>query len=347
MKIYAIVLALLSAALFGAATPASKTLLQSFSPFQLAGLLYLGGIFGVLPLLIKEYSKGELTNITTIGKKNLLRLSGSILFGGVLGPVFLLFGLNIASASSVSIWLNLEMVATAILGYFLFKDQLEANQWLSIIGVTISGILLSFGEGQSGILAGLFITLACFSWGADNHLAALVDGISPSQSTFWKSIIAGTVNLTIGLLIQPFLFSIKNIILALIVGAFSYGLSITLHIAASQQIGATRVQMIFSSSPFFGIAISSLFLKESLSYMQIISALILSISLFILFRAKHEHQHHHESMEHNHTHRHDDKHHNHTHIGLPTSTRHSHEHYHETMDHLHSHLPDIHHRHSH
>lgn len=347
MKIYAIIIALISAALFGAATPASKALLNNFSPFQLAGILYLGGIFGVLPVLIKEYSKGEFIKITSIGKTNLLRLSGAIFFGGVLGPVLLLFGLYLASAASVSIWLNLEMVATAILGYFFFKDHLEINQWLSILGITIAGILLSFGEGTSGILAGIFVTLACLSWGADNHLASLVDGISPSQSTFWKSIIAGSVNLIIGLLTQPFTASFKTLILALLVGAFSYGVSIVLHITASQQIGATRVQMIFSTAPFFGIALSWLFLKESLSLMQIIAAIILFGSLFILFKGKHGHQHNHEAMEHNHMHRHDDGHHNHTHEGQPASLRHSHEHNHEAFTHSHSHLPDIHHRHEH
>jgi EamA-like transporter family len=45
-----ILLALISAALFGSATPASKILLDSFAPIQLAGLLYLGAAIGVMPL---------------------------------------------------------------------------------------------------------------------------------------------------------------------------------------------------------------------------------------------------------------------------------------------------------
>jgi hypothetical protein len=44
-----ILLALISAALFGSATPASKILLDSFAPIQLAGLLYLGAAIGVSP----------------------------------------------------------------------------------------------------------------------------------------------------------------------------------------------------------------------------------------------------------------------------------------------------------
>ena len=129
MKIYSIILALLSAALFGIATPASKFLLESFSTFQLAGILYLGGVIGVIPLMIYENTQSKVNSIDKLNKNNIFRLLGAILFGGILGPVFLLLGLNLASASSVSIWLNLEMPATAILGYFLFRDHLENNQW--------------------------------------------------------------------------------------------------------------------------------------------------------------------------------------------------------------------------
>ena len=49
-----ILLALISAALFGSATPASKVLLNSFAPIQLAGLLYLGAAIGVMPLILKK-----------------------------------------------------------------------------------------------------------------------------------------------------------------------------------------------------------------------------------------------------------------------------------------------------
>lgn len=346
MKIYSIVIAFLSTILFGIATPFSKTLLQDFSTFQLAGILYLGGILGVIPILLKDYKKENFLN-KNINRKNIFNLASSIFFGGILGPVFLLLGLNFATASSVSMWLNLEMVTTAIIGYFFFKDHIEFNQWFSILGVTLSGILLTLGEGSSGIIAGIFVLLACISWGLDNHFAALVDEISPSESTFLKGLIAGSFNLIIGLLTSTFISSYKTLFLALLLGAFSYGLSISLHITASQQMGATRVQMIFSSSPFFGILFSIILLNESLNILQIISGIILFISLIILFKGKHEHNHDHEEIEHNHMHRHDDGHHNHTHDNLPLSTRHSHSHKHEFITHSHNHLPDIHHRHKH
>ncbi|MGB5983723.1 MAG: hypothetical protein WBG37_00345 [Desulfobacterales bacterium] len=43
---------LVSAFLFGAATPASKFLLLDIQPQSLAGLLYLGAAIGVLPVVM-------------------------------------------------------------------------------------------------------------------------------------------------------------------------------------------------------------------------------------------------------------------------------------------------------
>ncbi len=55
---YGLLLALLSAFLFAASTPASKLLLGSFQPFQLAGLLYLGAAVGMAPVVAFERRRG-------------------------------------------------------------------------------------------------------------------------------------------------------------------------------------------------------------------------------------------------------------------------------------------------
>lgn len=107
-----ILLALLSAALFGAATPLSKTLLSSFDAFQLAGLLYLGAAIGASVI---AFRKRSYTLPWRMDRRNRMRLLGAVFFGGVLAPLLLLMGLKAASAASVSLWLPLELVATSIL----------------------------------------------------------------------------------------------------------------------------------------------------------------------------------------------------------------------------------------
>ena len=339
-----VILAFLSALLFGAATPISKVLLEDLSPFQLAGLLYLGAAIGVLPMLVL---KGKLLPVWKVYRKNQVRLVGAVLLGGIGGPVALLFGLQLAAAASVAMWLNLEFVATALLGQFVFKDYLGKYGWLAAGGTVLAAGLLSWGEGEAGLVAGLMVALGCLCWGFDNHLTALIDGITPSESTFWKGSVAGTVNLLIGLQLAPLAADWIVTGEALALGTLSYGASIALYITAAQHIGATRGQMIFSTAPFFGVALSIAILGEPLTVLQGVAAGVLVGALFLLAREGHGHEHEHWAMQHEHWHRHDDEHHMHVHPKLPPWFGHSHAHEHEGTAHAHPHMPDLHHRHRH
>lgn len=343
MQLPVIFIALLSALLFGAATPISKNLLSQLSSFQLAGLLYIGAAIGVVFIVVRD---GKFILPWRMDRKNAFRLLGAVIFGGMLGPLALLAGLRLANASSVSMWLNLEMVATAILGHFIFKDYLTRTGWIAAGGILLSAIILTSGEGSAGILAGILVTLACICWGIDNHLTALIDGITPAQSTFWKGLVAGTTNLIIGISIAPLVGSMGAVIGGLILGVFAYGFSIVLYITAAQHLGATRSQLIFSSAPFWGILLSILILGEKFTWQLAVAIILFIASLVLLMREQHQHHHIHEKILHDHPHRHDDGHHDH-HVEDDTDGWHSHPHQHDFLKHAHPHLPDLHHRHSH
>lgn len=339
-----ILLGLLSAALFGVATPASKILLEGLSPFQLAGLLYLGAALVVAPTALRQ---GNLALPMRGDHTTRMRLLGAVLAGGVLGPVALLFGLQLAQATSVSLWLNLELAATAVLGAVLFRDHLSRRGWLGVAAALMASALLAWGPQAAGIGPGLLILAACVCWGLDNHLTALIDGITPSQSTFWKGAVAGTVNLTIGVLLAPISVDWLVIVYALTLGALSYGVSIVLYIRSAQAIGATRAQVLFASAPFLGVALSVVLLGDALSLVHAVSAPLFVVGVLLLLAEGHAHEHVHEAMSHRHAHRHDDDHHTHVHPGLPAWVWHSHRHDHGPMRHGHAHLPDLHHRHTH
>jgi drug/metabolite transporter (DMT)-like permease len=343
MQLPVIFIALLSALLFGAATPISKNLLSQLSSFQLAGLLYIGAAIGVIFIVVRD---GKFILPWRMDRKNAFRLLGAVIFGGMLGPLALLAGLRLANASSVSMWLNLEMVATAVLGHFIFKDHLTRTGWIAAGGILLSAVILTSGEGSAGILAGVLVTLACICWGIDNHLTALIDGITPAQSTFWKGLVAGTTNLIIGISIAPLVGSMGAVIGGLILGVFAYGFSIVLYITAAQHLGATRSQLIFSSAPFWGILLSILILGEKFTWQLAVAIILFIASLVLLMREQHQHHHIHEEMLHDHPHRHDDGHHDHHDMDVPDGW-HSHPHQHDFLKHAHPHLPDLHHRHTH
>lgn len=345
MKRFALFTGILSGFLFGVATPFSKLLLDGLNSFQLAGLLYLGAALAMVPYVFKKGSQVKL--LFKPGSRG--KTAGIIFFGGFLGPVLLLAGLKTANAASVSIWLNMELVATAILGIMFFKDSLDRHAWIGVLLTVLAGVITTLGEGTSGIMAGLIITAACFCWGADNHLTALTDGASPQTVTFVKGIIAGTVNLIIGSMISVEPIQLASTGSALVVGIFSYGFSIVLYVTSAQNIGATRAQIMFSTAPLWGVVLSYIFFDGSFQMVHMVSIGLLAAAIVIANLFSHRHIHTHKAMSHIHYHKHGDGHHAHSHGGNKTEDPgwHSHYHTHDPVTHDHPHDPDLHHRHEH
>lgn len=336
--------ALLAAALFGAAAPASKLLLSGLTAFQLAGLLYLGAAAGVAPIALRG---GRIRLPGRADRRNRLALLGAIVAGGVCGPVLLLFGLRLTEAASVSLWLNFEVAATAVLGVLVFRDHLGLPGWAGVACAVAGAAVLSLSGGAAGITAGALVLLACVFWGLDNHLTALIDGITPAESTFWKGLVAGSVNLSIGVAVGARVTSVSVIAAALVVGALTYGASIVLYITSAHALGSTRAQIAFSSAPFFGAVLSALFLGESLTVAHLGSGLLFAAGIGLLSAERHSHLHEHEAIEHEHEHPHGEGHHDHGHVDVPRAPLHAHRHEHVAVTHDHPHAPDLHHRHDH
>jgi drug/metabolite transporter (DMT)-like permease len=344
----AVLLALSSALLFSAAAPAGRVLLDRLSPLTLAGLFYLGAALGVLPAVLHrraERSRGDLPERDVRASRR--HLAGAIVAGGFVAPVLLLLALKRESAGVVSLWLNLELVATALLGVTFFGEHLHRRGWLGVGGAVAAGALLAAGGGMPRMSAAALVFGACVCWGLDNQWTALVDGFSPAESTLWKGLFAGGANLLLGVAFERSPLGPIPMMEALAVGALSYGASIALHIAASQELGATRAQAIFASAPFFGAALSVAVLGEPFGARQAVGSLLFALSVALVLRDRHDHLHAHGGFEHTHSHRHDDGHHLHSHPGAEPGLRHAHWHRHEPLSHAHPHRPDLHHRHEH
>ncbi len=334
-------IALLSALLFGAAAPAGKLLLADLSPLQLAGLLYLGAALGVAPFALARGRRVALPK----SAPNRARLLGAIAAGGALGPVLLLVGLARADAAPVSLWLNLEAVATAALGALWFRDPLHRLGWLGAAATLGAAALLSAGGGSAGFAAGAWVAGACLCWAFDNHWTALQDELSPTAVALWKGAIAGGVNLALGLALAPFLATWQVVVAALATGAVCYGASSALYVAAAQGLGATRAQLVFASAPFFGVALAVAALSDPFGPREGIAALLMAGGAALVLLDRHAHPHRHERLAHSHWHRHDDGHHLHPHAD--GAAFHAHWHEHEPRVHVHPHRPDLHHRHAH
>ena len=336
---------LVAAALFGAAAPLTKPLLERASPLMIAGLLYLGGALGVAPLALRSLRSRQ-----RFSRRNVLFLAGATLSGGLLAPILLLFALQAAAAASVSLWLALEPVATAILAFVIFRESIQPRIWIAL-GLVMSASILLVGAEKSSVFPALLASAACALWGLDNNLVARIDDLSPAVITFAKSLVAGTTNLAIAWLVIGVRPEAGVALQAMLIGVFAYGLSIWLFVAGAQQIGAVRAQVAFATAPFLGAVLSWWLVAQSPTPMMLLAGVLMAIGAYLAATARHEHEHLHEAAVHAHLHRHDDGHHAHSHAPNDEPAResawHFHEHAHEAQRHGHAHVTDIHHAHAH
>lgn len=339
--------ALSAALLFGASTPLVKALLPHVVPQLMAGLLYLGSGLGLgLYSLILSLGKGRESALTS---KGVPWLAGAIVSGGVIAPVLLIVGLAKTPASSASLLLNFEGVLTALLAWFVFKENFDARIALGLALIVAGGIWLSWmGRPEIGVPWGsLAIVGACLAWAIDNNLTRKLSAGNPVQIAMYKGLAAGGVNAGLALALGAKIPGIPALLAAGVVGLFGYGVSLTLFVLALRHIGTARTGAYFSTAPFVGAGISILLLGDKLTIGFVVAAALMVIGVWLHLTERHGHEHRHESMEHEHSHHHDE-HHLHSHgPNDPTGEPHSHRHRHEDTVHSHSHYPDIHHRHAH
>jgi drug/metabolite transporter (DMT)-like permease len=335
--------ALGAALLFGAGTPLAKQLLETLNPWLLAGLLYLGSGIGLT--IYRAISGGDRPHMS-LGEW--AWLGAAILFGGVIAPVLLMFGLTRAAASSTSLLLNAEGVFTALLAWFVFRENFDRRIALGMASIATGAIILSWPtQVQAVDLWPAFCVLgACFAWALDNNFTRKVSLSDATSIAATKGLCAGTVNLLLAFGFGAGLPSLLTLSAAMLIGLLAYGVSLVLFVLALRNLGTARTGAYFSIAPFIG-ALIALMLGEPATLRLLLAGIFMGIGVWLHVTERHEHEHSHESQEHEHEHVHDE-HHQHEHELLTDPTApHTHRHRHSPLRHSHVHFPDAHHRHDH
>ncbi len=342
--------ALGSAALFGLSTPLAKILVGTVSPLLLAGLLYAGSGLGLSLVLVgrRLWTPRE-SSISLPRRGEWLWLAGAIFFGGVAGPAALMYGLVSSAASTASLLLNLEAVFTALLAWFLFRENFDRRIMLGMFTIVAGGALLVWTPGeQSEASFGLvLIALACFCWAIDNNLTRKVSTSDAMLVAGLKGLVAGAVNVGLALLVGQTLPPLGVLSLAMAVGFVGYGVSLVMFVLALRHLGTARTAAYFSVAPFFGAAFAVLLQGDTVTFRLIAAGLLMAAGVWLHLTEQHGHRHSHERLEHAHTHSHDG-HHQHSHdTAWDGREPHTHRHVHVPLTHAHPHYPDVHHRHPH
>ena len=327
----------LAAALFGASTPMTKLLVGDVGPVTLAGLLYLGAALAVSPVV----ARGRRPAIGDRRQRSRLLLA--VIVGGGVAPVLLTLALDRTPAATVSLLLNLELVATAVIARAFLGEHIGRRAALGILVVVSGGIVLAGTSGAGIAAGGVLVVGACACWGIDNALTASLDGYSPARITLTKGAVAGSVNVALGLALDG-LPAARLVLVALAIGAFGYGLSITSWITGARLVGAARGQAIFALAPFVGSLLAWPINDERPTGSLLVAFALSLAGVLIVSTTRHSHTHRHDVIEHSHAIDTADPHHTREAIDVLGGDQH---HRHLPLDQHHEHLPDIHHRHSH
>lgn len=258
-------LAIAAAVLYAMSSPFSKILLDDISPTMMASLLYLGAGMGLLITAFIRKMTGKRSNEIPLDRSDLPFTIAMIVLD-IIAPILLMTGLMMTSAATTSLLNNFEIVATTVIALAIFKEHVSPLLWTAIVFVTLSSIILTVDDLSGFVLSpgALLVLGACVCWGLENNCTRKLSQKDPIQITTVKGLFSGFGALIVALLIGSEFPSLVILIITLILGFLSYGLSITSYIRAQRDLGASRVSAYYSLAPFIGVGISIAVLGEQL-----------------------------------------------------------------------------------
>lgn len=345
----AALLALFSAALFGASTPLAKMLLGQVSPWLLAGILYLGAGLGLALVRAVQRQTGIRSAEAPLRKSDLPWLAAVVISGGIAGPVLLMQGLATTSASSAALLLNLEGLFTLAIAWTVFRENVDFRIGIGAAAILGGALLLSWHPSLGFAVAWgeLAIVAACLAWAVDNNLTRKLSSADPIQIASIKGLVAGAANIALATAQGTTAPTAAIAAGSALMGFLGYGVSLVLFVLALRHLGTARTGAYFSTAPFIGAVVAVVLLGEPVTLTLLVSAALMAIGLYLHLAERHEHEHEHEPLVHAHRHTHDE-HHQHAHDGtVPAGEPHTHAHVHARLIHRHPHYPDLHHRHTH
>src|SRR5271170_1161667 len=176
-------LALGSAFLFGASIPVAKLLLGVTDPLLLAALLYLGSGAGLALVKIGARLLGFGQSEAPLRARDLPCLAAVVMFGGILGPALLMWGLTRTPASAGALLLNTESLATMTIAWIVFRENVDRRIFTGAMAILAGAVLLSWPSAAAPEFSwgSALIILACVSWGTDNNLTRKLSAADPLQ----------------------------------------------------------------------------------------------------------------------------------------------------------------------
>ncbi len=280
----AISYAIVAALFYGLSAPLSKLLLNKISPYTLSSMLYFGAGLGMLILVLGRKTKPK-EIIQSFQSKDIRYIILMILLD-ILAPILLMLGLLTTNASTAALLNNFEIIFTGLIAMIFFKEQIGKKMWIAITIIIASGVLLSFEDISSFhiSLGALLVLAASFSWGLENNCTRMLSHHDPLYVVILKGLGSGLGALFIAIALNEFGGQWIYLVLALLLGFVSYGMSLFFYISAQRYLGALRTSAYYATAPFAGALFSFILLRESISWAFVVACLLMALGTYFAIK---------------------------------------------------------------
>ena len=284
--------------LFGIWNTFSKILLQDLNPLALSALVYsTAGIF----LFILRFSSfnNKLMGVldsrfeaeTFMLRKDYVILIITAISGSVIAPVLYLTGLNMITAVTGSLLMNVEVLFIIIIGISVFKEIFNKGEAIGFILIIIGTVFLATNGNILNLslqenFGTILVIIAAFFWSIDTTFSKFLshkrDLIMVSAA---KCSIGGLILLILSLLLHMKLtVPLNHLPYLLFIGIVSIGFSFVMVYYAIRKIGSTRTGSIFPFSSLFGAVFAFIILKEPFTKLQLLFGFLMLLGVLIIYR---------------------------------------------------------------
>ena len=235
----------------------------------------LGGLFMLAFVLVRRKKRSEKLQLS---KTLLLALTGAAM--GI-NWILLFEAYNYTSVAVATLCYYMEPTIVMLLSPFIFKERLSAKRAVcaavAIVGmVLISGVI---GGGQTGSVKGVLLGLgAAVLYSAVVIMNKRISGLDAYSKTAIELMSAGAVMIPYMLLTGGAAaagFDARTVILLLTVGLIHTGVAYLLYFGSMDGLKAQSIAILSYIDPVSALLFSALFLKEALSLLTVIGAILI------------------------------------------------------------------------
>jgi drug/metabolite transporter (DMT)-like permease len=279
---------LFAAVLFGSVFSLAKVPLATIDPLALTAVVYTISGLALIP-----FAKGS---FTFERKDDYFYVLIVTIFGGVLAPMLLMYGLQQTAASTAAILTNGEIVFTIALSSIFFGEKPHGRVGLFAVILVVLGLIIATTEDLRALenvvrlnAGNIMILASMLMWAIDNNFSRrLTSRASPAKIALVKSLSGGLVLIGIALALGKgsIITEIKFDMWVLIVGMSiaGFGGALLLFLEGIKRIGTVKTMSMFSLTPIFGILLAALTLGESITLFQGIATGLIIVGIILICR---------------------------------------------------------------